>query len=187
MKWAIFEAFLVTVDVLLRITIKLLQQRWLCTVAKETAAASKGLLTLEKQKGSTNSLPLRFLGWFFWVQMCIPLAPMHYNHLGLQIRLVDAVSKRLLRQFSWVTLLVDMYLKNWRQKWRSMNSGGFLRWWWKMTRWALIICCKMKFSRSQFNHSVIKECSKYITRLVPQQYNDWFGSLPSLPPIFYLQ
>lgn len=26
------------------------------------------------------------------VQMCIPLAPMHYNHLGLQIRLVDAFS-----------------------------------------------------------------------------------------------
>ena len=145
----------------------------------------EGLLTLEKLR--KRGLKRGLESWFFWVQMCIPLAPMHYNHLGLQIRLVDAVSKRLLRQFSWVTLLVDMYLKNWRQKWRSMNSGGFLRWWWKMTRWALIICCKMKFSRSQFNHSVIKECSKYITRLVPQQYNDWFGSLPSLPPIFYLQ
>ena len=36
-------------------------------------------------------------------------------------------------------------------------------WWWKITRWALIICCKMKlFSRSQFNHSVIKECRSYI-------------------------
>ena len=52
------------------------------------------------RKGSTPSSPVRFLGGFFWVQMCIPLAPMHYNHLGLQIRLVDAVSKRLLRQFS---------------------------------------------------------------------------------------
>ena len=61
---------------------------------------------------------------------------MHYNHLGLQIRLVDAVFQELLRQFSGVTttrcslrLLRPryrwIYLKNWRQKWRSMNSKGF--------------------------------------------------------------
>ena len=116
----------------LGITIKLLQQRWLCSVAK-------GLLTLtpfgvairhcwaafeevRSREGVDSIHP--FLG-FFWVQMCIPLAPMHYNHLGLQIRLVDAVFQELLRQFSGVTWKIGAKNGGLWTQWSSSHDTLF--------------------------------------------------------------
>ena len=69
-------------DGLYGITIKLLQP-WFCTL-RETSRPSS----------SPRNIPQYC--WYSRVQMCIPLAPMHYNHLGLQIRLVDAFSSFVL-------------------------------------------------------------------------------------------